>query len=77
MKDRWKSFLDDRLVLPVQVPSRERAARVADDDAVRVQHRYNLNMTLVLASFVTSFYRPFNAFQDSLGEIIRSLSSII
>ena len=45
MKDRRKGLLDDGLVLAVEVSGRQRAPGVADDHAVRVQHRNDLERT--------------------------------
>ena len=42
MKHGREGLLDDGLVLPVQISGRQRAARVADDHSVRIQHRNDL-----------------------------------
>ena len=45
--DARKRFLENCLVVSIQVTARERAAVVADDNAVRIQHRHDLEYEVV------------------------------
>ncbi len=53
MKHRREGLLDDGLVLPVQIPGSQRAARVAHDHSVRIQHWNNLEQVLLRRRTVT------------------------
>ena len=39
--DGWKRLFEHRLVVPVEIATRQRAPVVTHDDAIRVQHRYD------------------------------------